>query len=109
MLQDAEFIRHFGAAQHAEQGALGFEDFAQVAKIRAQEIPRRRAGEVFDDSCGGRVSAVRGSEGLVDIEIRQRRQGFGKGRFVLGLARVEAKILQQQELSVAQGLACREG
>ena len=46
------------------------------------------------------MRAVRSSEGIVDVKIAQAGQLFGKPVVVLFFFRVEAKILEQQDVAV---------
>ena len=64
------------------------------------------ARQVLSDAVGRGVGAVGGSEGVVDVELGERRQP-GQCRVVLGLAGLEAAVLQHQHLARLQGLGQR--
>ncbi len=55
-------------------------------------------GQVLRHALRGRVRAVGGPEGVVDIEIGEAGEGLRQLRIVLGLARLEAGVLEQQDL-----------
>ena len=54
------------------------------------------------DALGARVRAVRGAERVVDVDVRQFRQRPCELGSLLRLARLEAHVLEQQDLAVAQ-------
>jgi hypothetical protein len=48
------------------------------------------------------VCAVRGREGVIDVDLAQARELVGKGRVVLLLAGMEAQVLQQRHATFWQ-------
>ena len=60
------------------------------------------AGQAVGDPLGAGVGAVGGAEGVVDVEVGEPGQRVGQLRIVLGLARLEADVLEQQHVARAQ-------
>ena len=82
--------------QHAHERAhLAFE---QAPGGVGQQV--RHAG-------GARVGAVGGAEGVVDVDVREFSQGAREVGVVAGLPRLEADVLEDQQLTVAQPLGER--
>jgi hypothetical protein len=50
------------------------------------------------DALGGGVGAMRRAEGIVHVEVGEAGEGLGELGVVLGLPRLEAAVLEQQDL-----------
>ena len=76
---------------------------AERLDLALHQQPRDRRQE-FRDPSGRGVGAVRGAEGVVDIQVAEAGELPGKGRVILRLARVEADVLQQDDVAVRHRL-----
>ncbi len=56
------------------------------------------------DPGGGRVGAVRGAEGIIDVDVAESGEVPGEGWVIFGFARVEADVLQHHDVAVLHGL-----
>ena len=50
------------------------------------------------------MGAVRGAEGIVDVQVAESNELPGEGRIVLRLARVKADILEHDDVAIPHGL-----
>ena len=60
-------------------------------------------GRCWATPCGRRVGAVGGPEGVVHVELGQRRQGLRQLGVVLGLPLLEAAVLEHHHVAVGRG------
>ncbi len=102
-----DLVGHLGAADDRHQRAGGvLEHGAQRAHLAFEQPPggvRQQVG----DALGARVRAVGDAEGVVDVDVRELRQSMRELGVVACLARLEADVLEQQDLAVAQRLGER--
>ena len=77
------------------------EDAGQRAHLAFEQTSRCTRQQVCHAGGAG-VRTVRGAEGIVDIDVGELRQLAGKLQVVGGLSRLEAHILQEQDLAVSQ-------
>ena len=68
-------------------------DRGQLAHLAFEQQPGV-AGQQVGDPLRRSVGAMRGAEGVVDVELRQPRKRGGERRVVLGLAGLEAAVLE---------------
>ena len=79
--------------------------FVQSLAHDAQLLVHQQAGvggQIGGDAGGGGVGAVHGAERVGDEDLGHVGQSLGKGGVVLGLALVEAQVLQQHDLAGLQ-------
>ena len=70
-----------------------------VSTSRSQQQPGG-AGQQVRDALGRGVRAVRGAEGVVDVDVGERRVALGELGVVLRLARLEADVLEHHDVAV---------
>ena len=100
--------------EHVELGRdLGPADYGGYRRLRRAErgveCPQFRfhrapriGGEEMRQPLGRGVGAVRGGEGIVDVEIAVRRNRLGEFGIVRFLARPEPHIVEQPDIAIAQ-------
>ena len=101
-LEHADLVGHLDAAGDHDERMLGI---VQQSSERLQLAPQQqpgRARQQVRDALGGGVRAVGGAEGVVDVDIGELRERGRELRVVGRLARVEAQVLEQQHVAVAQ-------
>ena len=104
-LDQRDLVGDLGAAQHQDERPLRVVAHGrQLADFALKQQPRV-GGQVRGDAGRARVGAVAGAEGVVDVEVGEARQGLGERRVVLRLARLVARVLEQEDLAGAE----REG
>ena len=62
----------------------------------------RRGRDEMRDPFGRSMGAMGGRERVIDVDIAERGERFGKFRIVLLFARMKARVLQQQHVAVLQ-------
>ena len=96
VLDDLDLVGDLGPAQDRHEGALRrLQDALEDLDLALQEHPGHR-GEVLGDPDHRAVGAVGGAEGIVHEDVAEARQGRRESGVVLGLAREEAHVLEQQ-------------
>ena len=101
-LEHADLVGHLDAAGDHDERPLGrVQQAAERLQLAPQQQPGRRRQQVRD-ALGRGVRAVRGAERVVHVDVGELRQRGREGRVVGGLARVEAHVLEQQDVAVAQ-------
>ena len=107
-----QLVRDLRAAEDRDEGSLGrFDGFTQVLQLLLQESTRD-PGSVphrFGDRHHRRVGAMGGSEGVVAVAVHAGGEGPSEPAVPLLLARVEAKILQQEHAAGFEGGDRRPG
>ena len=101
-LEHADLVGHLDAAGDHDERPLGR---VQQAAERLELAPQQQPGsgrQQVRDALGRGVRAVRGAEGVVDVDVGELREGGREGRVVGRLAGVEAQVLEQQHVAVAQ-------
>jgi hypothetical protein len=99
-LDDTDLVRHLRAAEHGDQGPLrGVEQLAQRRHL-ALEQPPRGGREQARDRLRRRVGPVRRAERVVDVDVGERRVAAGEALVVLGLAGIEADVLEHDQLAL---------
>ena len=102
----AEVLDHFdlvgdlGAAQnrHAWPRRIA-RRHAEILQFLLHQQSGGVHGHELDHAFGGGVRAMRGAEGVVDVDVAQRGEFFGEGRVVLFFLGMEAQVLQQQHFA----------
>mmetsp|Transcript_20964 Transcript_20964/g.51867 ORF Transcript_20964/g.51867 Transcript_20964/m.51867 type:complete len:365 (+) Transcript_20964:135-1229(+) len=103
-LDDANLGRHLGAAHNGAEGALRVGHRAvEVVQLLLQQKARDGRGEELGDARGGGVRAVRGAEGVVDVQVSVLGQLLGEVLSVLLLVFVESDVLQEGDRAVVHG------
>ena len=101
VLNNAELVRHLGAAQNGHEGTHGvLHSVAQELDFLAHQVAHSGVLDVVGDTGGGAVGAVSGAEGVIDIHLGQAGQLAGEGLQVLGLFLAETGVLQQHHVAV---------
>lgn len=109
-----DLVRDLGSTEDGEEGLLGrLEDLGKVLKLLGHEETSSLLGEVDTDH--GRVGAVSGSKGVVDVDISELGEGsaelldgLGVGLGLLALRilggslllGVVAEVLKENNLAV---------
>ena len=88
----------------ASRGRAGRSRIFERVRTSAFEQATRGGGQQVGDALGAGVGPVGGAEGVVDVHIGERRQLAGELGVVALLARLEADVLEQQQLTVAEPL-----
>ncbi len=103
VVDDVDFAGDLGAADDGDEGLLGrFERLAEIGDfLFHQQAGDGGLEEVRDAFCGG-MGAVRGAEGVVDVDLGQRGESLGEGRIVGFFFGVVAQIFKQQHLAATQ-------
>ena len=78
-----------------------------VSTSRCSSRPGGRVLDVLDDADRRGVRAVRGAEGVVDVEVGERAEALGQLRVVLRLARLEADVLEHHDVAVGHVVEVR--
>ena len=72
VLDDADFVADFGAAEDGDEGALGIlKGAAEILKFFLHEQPGGGFLNKFGDADGGGMGAVRGAERVIDVEVSE--------------------------------------
>ena len=101
-LDHRDLVRDLRAADDRHERVPGvLEDPGQRLDL-AFEQPSGRARQQVCDALGARMRAVCHAEGIVDVEIRQRRELPRELGIVARLSRLEAHVLEHQYVAVAQ-------
>ena len=103
ILDDADFVAHFCAAENGYEGTLRiFESTAQILEFLFHEQAGGGFLDELRDADRRGMGAVGSSEGVVNIELGQLGQPFGKILVVGLFLGVEAEILEQKRLAFFQ-------
>ncbi|MCY1529351.1 hypothetical protein D9M68_644900 [compost metagenome] len=100
-LQDGQLGRHFGAAHDGDERTLGFvQRAAQGFQLGLQQGAGAGHGREARNAVGGGLGPVGRAEGVIDVDVAQRRHLLGQRFVVLLLADVHAAVFQQHDLAV---------
>ena len=101
--QQVDLGRHLGAADDRGTGRSGLPSaLGQRLELRLHR-PAGEGRQPVREPLGRGVGAVGGREGVVDVDIAELRASAStKRRIVLFLARVEAGVLEEQDVAVLQ-------
>ena len=100
VLDDADLVRHLGAAQDRHEGPLGiFQSLAHNGQFLADQEARHR-WQISRHAGSRRMGPVYGAKSVGYIDLRQGCQLLGKFRIVLLLFLMEAQVLQQENLAI---------
>ena len=91
----------------ATSGRVGVLEDRRERRHLAFQQPPRGARQQVRDALGARVRAVGGAEGVVDIDVGELGQRACELGVVVGLAGLEAHVLEHQHLAVAELLGER--
>ena len=98
VLDDLELVRHLRAAEDRDERPVGMlEHAAEVLDFRRHQQPGGRLLDVMDDALGRRVRAMRRAEGVVDVDVGERRELARERRVVLLFLGVEPQVLEQDD------------
>src|SRR3972149_331223 len=101
--EDPDLVRDLGPSQHRHEGMLRRgEEFAEVFDLPSQEEAGRGHGDNTSDASRRGMGAVRSSKGVVDIHVAQPRERPGGLPPILLLLRMEAQVLQEEDLARAE-------
>ena len=99
--------RHLRPAEHdAERPHRHVAHRGQLAHLALEQQPGV-AGQQMGDALGRRVGAMRCAEGVVDVHVGQPGERRGQLGIVARLPRLEAAVLEHQQLARAQALGLR--
>ncbi len=101
----ADLVGHLGAADHGHEWPWrALQDLRQRAHLALQQPPGRVRQQVRD-ALRARMRTVGRAEGVVDVHVGQRGQFRRERRVVARLARLEAHVLEHEQLAGGQLLA----
>ena len=106
-LDHADLVLDLRAADDRDERLSGALEDARQRPHLAFEQAARRARQQVRDALGARVRAMGGAEGIVDVGLRQLREGARELGVVALLAGLEAHVLEQQDLALGKLLAER--
>ena len=99
VLDHGQLVGDLRAAEHGHERALGIVDrAAERGQLLLHEEAAVR-GQIVRDAGGGGVGAVHRAERVGNVHVRHGGKLFGKFGVVLLLARIKARVLQQQHLA----------
>ena len=98
--QDRELGRHFRSGDDRDQRTLRIARarWPSASSSAASSGPAHATGAIFGDAVRRRLGAMRRAEGVVDVDVAQRRHLSRERVVVLLLALVEAAVLEQHDL-----------
>ena len=106
VLDDLDLVRDLRAAEDGDERALGrAERVAEILQFLLHQQPGRRLRQELRDALDRRVRAVRRAERVVHVDVGERRQLRRERRVVLLLLRVEAEVLEQDDLAARRARA----
>ena len=95
-----DLVRDFGAAEDGDAGALGVGGgHPQILQFLVHQQAGGGLLHELDHADGGSVSAMRGAEGVVHIDVAEFGELLGEGGIVLFFFLMEAEIFQQQNFA----------
>ena len=98
VLDHLELVGDLRAAQNRHERAVGRRQHAaEVLQLLFHQQPCRGFAHDVRDRFDRGVSAMRGAERVVDVQIGQRRELPGERRVVLFLFRMESQVFQQHD------------
>ena len=96
VLDHFELVRHLGAAEDGDERPVRLlQHPAEILDLLRHQQAGGRLLRVMDDALGRRVRAVRRAEGVVDVDVGERRELPREAAVVLLLFGVEAQVLEQ--------------
>ena len=100
-LDDADLVGHLRAAENRDERALGgAEDPRERRDLALEQQPGGGARDVVHDALGGRVRAVGGAEGVVDVGVGERGEARRQRGVVRRLAGLVADVLEHDDVPV---------
>ncbi len=88
------------AADDGDKRPVGFgQHLAEEVELLLHQQAGGGLRDVMRDAFGGGVGAVRAAEGVVDVDVAERRELLGEGWIVGLFFGVEAQVFQQQGLA----------
>src|ERR1043165_640917 len=107
-IDDWNLVRDLRAAEDGDKRMLWVVDDApQVIQLFLHQESRGGPVNILRDAYGRSVSAMRRAESVVDVNITEARQLFGKLRVVLLFFLVKTQILKQQHVAVRKRINLR--
>ena len=98
-----DLVRNLCPAEHDDQLPLGtLNRPRKIVQFLPHQEPGRAFGQKTGNPLGGRVGAVGGAEGVVDVDVAQGGQPACEVRIVPGLSGVEPDVFQHQAFAVLQ-------
>ena len=103
VVDDVDLAGDLRAADDGDEGLLGrFERLAEIGDFLFHQQAGDGGLEEVRDAFGGGMGAMRGAEGVVDVDLGQRGECFGEGRIVGFFFGVEAQVFEQQHLAATR-------
>ena len=100
---EADLVRDLESAEDDDERPRRLaEQAAEDLELLGHEQAGHR-GQIVRDPLGGGVRTVSRAEGVVDVDVAERRQLLGEAGIVAGLLRVEAEVLEQEDVPRAKG------
>ena len=100
VLDHADLARHLGPAEDGHEGPHGIGNgLLEIFDLLLHEETGDGDLYVLGDAVGGGVGAVGRAEGVVHVDIGERRKGLGEPLVVLLLLGVEPEVLEQQHVA----------
>ena len=108
VVHESQLVGDLGASENGPDRTLRLvEDAAERRQLPRHEQSRHRRAQVPGDGLDRGVRAVGGGERVVDVDLGQSGQGLGECRVVVLLFRMEAQVLEHQELARPEGVGRR--
>ena len=84
VLDDVDLVGHLGAAEDRDERALGVvQRLAEIVDLLVHQQAGGGHRHVLDHALGGGVGAVRGAEGVVDVDVAELGELLGEAGVVL--------------------------
>ena len=100
VVDDVDLAGDLGAADDGHEGLFGrFQGLAEIGDLLFHQQAGDGGLEEVGDAFSGGVGAMRGAEGVVDVDLGQRGQRLGEGRIVGFFFGVVAQVFEQQHLA----------
>src|SRR5580658_7937726 len=100
MMDDANLVRYLGSAEDGHELLLrSFQGAAKVVELFLHQQTSRRLRNEMGDALGRGVGAVSATEGVIHVDIAKSRELTSEVRIVRFFSRVEAQVLEQEDLA----------
>ena len=99
-VEHADLVGHLGAADDRHQRPLRFLEDPVQRRDLALDQPSRGRRQQVRHRLGRGVRAVRGAEGVVDVDVGERGVALGQLGVVLRLPRLVADVLEHHDFDV---------
>ena len=96
-----DLVAHLGAAEDDHKGPRRILQFVvQISQFLFHEEASDRGADVMRDALGRGVSAMRGTEGIVHVDVAELRERLRKPRVIGFLLGLKADVFEQRHVAV---------